>query len=149
MVDFPGGSDGKASAYNAGDLGSIPASGRSPGEGNGNHSTILAWKIPWTEDPGRLHTVHGVAESRTRLSDFTSLHFTSLQTKDNIEQNLRPWKKSVRWLWMIGERNLHQDLSFVGIVHICLLLQVSCIEVILLKSKKLRVGGEGLSMLPS
>lgn len=50
---------------------------------------------------------------------------------------------------MIGERNLHQDLSFVGIVHICLLLQVSCIEVILLKSKKLRVGGEGLSMLPS
>ena len=35
-LDFPGGSDGKASAYNAGDLGSIPGSGRSPGEGNGN-----------------------------------------------------------------------------------------------------------------
>ena len=34
--DFPGGSDGKVSAYNAGDLGSIPESGRSPGEGNGN-----------------------------------------------------------------------------------------------------------------
>ena len=34
--DFPGGSDGKVSAYNAGDLGSIPGSGRSPGEGNGN-----------------------------------------------------------------------------------------------------------------
>ena len=34
--DFPGGSDGKASAYNAGDLGSIPGLGRSPGEGNGN-----------------------------------------------------------------------------------------------------------------
>ena len=34
--DFPGGSDGKASARNAGDLGSIPGSGRSPGEGNGN-----------------------------------------------------------------------------------------------------------------
>ena len=33
---FPGGSDGKASAYNAGDLGSITESGRSPGEGNGN-----------------------------------------------------------------------------------------------------------------
>ena len=87
MVDFPGGSDGKASAYNAGDLGSIPASGRSPGEGNGNHSTILAWKIPWTEDPGRLHTVHGVAESRTRLSDFTSLHFTSHHFKLKIILN--------------------------------------------------------------
>ena len=35
-LDFPGGSDRKASAYNAGDLGSIPGSGRSPGEGNGN-----------------------------------------------------------------------------------------------------------------
>ena len=33
---FPGGSDGKASAYNAGNLGSVPGSGRSPGEGNGN-----------------------------------------------------------------------------------------------------------------
>ena len=35
ILDFPGGSDGKASAYNVGDLGSIPGSGRSPGEGNG------------------------------------------------------------------------------------------------------------------
>ena len=49
---FPGGSDGKASAYNAGDLGSIPGLGRSPGEGNGN--TLLPGKIPWTEEPGRL-----------------------------------------------------------------------------------------------
>ena len=36
LSDFPGGSDGKASAYKAGDMGSIPGSGRSPGEGNGN-----------------------------------------------------------------------------------------------------------------
>ena len=36
LKDFPSGSDGKASAYNAGDLGSVPGSGRSPGEGNGN-----------------------------------------------------------------------------------------------------------------
>ena len=36
MPGFPGGSDGKASACNAGDLGSIPGLGRSPGEGNGN-----------------------------------------------------------------------------------------------------------------
>ena len=35
-LDFPGGSDGKTSAYNAGDPGSIPGLGRSPGEGNGN-----------------------------------------------------------------------------------------------------------------
>ena len=36
ISDFPGGSDGRASAYNAGDLGSIPGSGRSSGKGNGN-----------------------------------------------------------------------------------------------------------------
>ena len=36
MLDFPGGSDGKVSVYNSGDLGLIPGSGRFPGEGNGN-----------------------------------------------------------------------------------------------------------------
>ena len=36
MIDFPGGSDGKASVYSAGDPGSVPGWGRSPGEGNGN-----------------------------------------------------------------------------------------------------------------
>ena len=45
---FPGGSGGKESACNAGDLGSIPGLGRSPGEGKGYHSSILAWRIPWT-----------------------------------------------------------------------------------------------------
>jgi len=39
---------------NAGDLGSIPGLGRSPGEVNGYHSSILSWRIPWTEEPGRL-----------------------------------------------------------------------------------------------
>ena len=37
---------------NAGEVGLIPGSGRSPGEENGNHSSILAWEIPWTEEPG-------------------------------------------------------------------------------------------------
>ena len=54
--DFPGGSDSKTSVYNAGDLGSIPGSGRSPGKGNATHSSILAWKIPWTEEPGGLQS---------------------------------------------------------------------------------------------
>ena len=33
------------------------------------HSSILAWRIPWTEESGGLHVVHGVTKSRTRLSD--------------------------------------------------------------------------------
>ena len=40
------------------DVGLIfPELERSPGEGNGNHSSILAWKIPWTEEPGRLQSM--------------------------------------------------------------------------------------------
>ena len=54
---LPGSSDSKASAYNAGDPGSILGSGRSPGERNAAHSSTLAWKIPWTEEPGRLHSM--------------------------------------------------------------------------------------------
>ena len=50
---FPGGSDGKESACNAGDLGKIPGLGRSHGEGNG-YSSTLVWRIPQSEEPGRL-----------------------------------------------------------------------------------------------
>ena len=47
----------KESACNArdtGDMGLIPESGRSPGSGHGTLLHILAWEIPWTEEPGRL-----------------------------------------------------------------------------------------------
>ena len=70
---FPGGSDDKASACSAGDLGLIPGLGRSPGEGNGNpfqYSCLensMDWGAWWA-------TVHGVAKSQTRLSNFTLLY---------------------------------------------------------------------------
>ena len=51
-MGFPGGSNSKESVCNAGDLGSVPRSGRSPGEEMATHSSILAWKISWTEEPG-------------------------------------------------------------------------------------------------
>ena len=54
---FPHSSVGKESTCNAGDPGSIPGSVRSPGEENGNHSSILDWKIPWTEEPGGLQSM--------------------------------------------------------------------------------------------
>ena len=50
---FPGGSDVKESAYNAEDSGSIPGSGRSLEKEMATHSSVLALKIPWTEEPGR------------------------------------------------------------------------------------------------
>ena len=46
-----------ASAGDARDVGLIPGLGRSPGEGNGNHSSILAWKIPWIGKPGMLQSM--------------------------------------------------------------------------------------------
>ena len=61
----------KVSAYKAGDLGSIPGSGRSLEKEMGTHSSTLAWKIPWAEEPCN----HGVAKSWTRLSGFISLHY--------------------------------------------------------------------------
>ena len=73
---FPGGLEGKASAHNAGDRGSIPESGRSPGEGNGNPLQYSCLENPM--DGGAWEAaVHGVTESWTQLSDFTILakHF--------------------------------------------------------------------------
>ena len=74
VSDFPVVSEGKVSVCNAGDLGSIPGSGRSPGEGNGTPLQYYCLENPM--DGGAWWAaVHGVAKSRTRLSDFTSLHF--------------------------------------------------------------------------
>ena len=77
---FPGGIEVKAPASNARDLGSIPGSGISPGEGNGNQLQYSCLENPMDGEAWQA-TVHGVAKSRTRLSDFTSLHFTSLLCK--------------------------------------------------------------------
>ena len=63
------GAEVKASACNVGDLASIPGPGRSPGEGNGNPLQYSCLENP---DRGAWWaTVHGVAKSRTQLSDFT------------------------------------------------------------------------------
>ena len=74
---FPGSSDGKVSACNAGDLGSFTGWGRSSGEGNGN---LLQYScLENSMDGGAWWaTVHGVTKSQTRLSDFTSFLFICL-----------------------------------------------------------------------
>ena len=67
---FPGGSDGKVSACNAGDTGLIPGSWRSPGEGNGN--PLQDFCLENCMDGGAWRaTAHGGAKSQTWLSDFT------------------------------------------------------------------------------
>ena len=73
-VDFPGGSDGKVSAYNVGDPGSIAGLAGYPGEGNGNPLQYSCLENPM--DAGFWEaTAHGVAKSPMRLSDFTFTFF--------------------------------------------------------------------------
>ena len=64
---FPGGSDGKESACSVGDLGSSLCWEAPLGKEMETHSIILAWRIPWTKEPGGLQPVG--LQSRTRLSD--------------------------------------------------------------------------------
>ena len=71
---FSGGSDGRASVCSVGDLGSIPGLGRSPGEGNGSPLHYSCLENP-VDGGAWWAKVHGVTKSRTRLSDFPSLHF--------------------------------------------------------------------------
>ena len=64
---LPCGSDSKESAYNSRDLGFIPGLRSSLEKKMATHSHILAWRIPWTEEPGRLQTMG--SQSQTQLSD--------------------------------------------------------------------------------
>ena len=73
-----GGSEGKESTCNVGDLGLIPGLGRSLEEGVATHSSIPAWRIPMDRGAWRA-TVRGVAKSRTRLSD--AVQFSSVLSR--------------------------------------------------------------------
>ena len=87
--EFPGGSDGKASTYKAGDPGSIPELGRSPGEGNDNplQSPVFL--------PGKSHgqrSLGGYSPWGRKESDTTErLHFTSRELQKNPIQCLHKW----------------------------------------------------------
>ena len=55
---FPGDSNSKESAYNSGDPGSLPESGRSPEKEVATHSSVLSWRIPGTEEPGIIGEIY-------------------------------------------------------------------------------------------
>ena len=112
-MGFPGGSDGKASVCNAGDLGSIPGSGRFP------------WRRKWQPTPvhlpGKFHGLRSlvgyspwVAKSRTRLSDFT---FTYLPLRFTIIKELLHFSISfVPFCWIIPKQ-----ISNIILFHPCIL----------------------------
>ena len=72
---FPGGSDGEESVGNARDLGSIAGWEDPLEEGMATHSSVLAWRIPWTEEPGGLQSMEsdGTESWRSDLGQFMSL----------------------------------------------------------------------------
>ena len=88
---FLGSSDGKESACTAGDLGSIPGSGRSPREGNEwqIHSSILAWRILWSEEPGTEESIG----SQRAGHDWVTNTFKRKQ-----ERNLNQWHSETKWM---------------------------------------------------
>ena len=95
-LGFSGGSEVKASACNAGELGSIPGLGRSPGEGNGYPIQYSCLENPM--DRGAWWAIlHGVAKSQTRLSDFTLATFivpeVYILVGDRKEYPFYSWKE--------------------------------------------------------
>ena len=89
---FPGGSQGKESAYNAGDPGLVPGLGRFPGEGNGYPLQYSCLGNPM--DGGAWWAaVHGIAKSRTRLSDFPfTFHFHALEKEMATHPSVLAWR---------------------------------------------------------
>ena len=65
---FPGGASGKEPhAKDMRDVGLITGTGRFPGGGHATHYSIVAWRIPWIEEPGRLQSIGSHRVSQTRL----------------------------------------------------------------------------------
>ena len=80
------------------------------------HSSTLAWRIPWTEEPGRLHTVHGVVKSWTRLSDFSfTFHSHALEKEMATHSSVLAWRIPGRGepggLLSVGSHRVRHDWS--------------------------------------
>ena len=87
MQDFPGGLDGKASAYNARDSGSSLGPEDLLEKEMAIHSSILAWKIPWMEEPGRLQST----ESQKVRHDWTTSLSLTNSSREGVEAAFWCW----------------------------------------------------------
>ena len=79
-MGFPVGSDSKESACNVGDLGSIPGSVRSPGERMATHPSIIACRISWTEEPGRLQSMESQRVGHDRATKTFTREYLALSS---------------------------------------------------------------------
>ena len=110
---FPGGSDGKESACSAGDMGSIPGSGRPPEKGMATHSIILAWRIPWTEEPCGLYSPWGCKEPDTteqltqkQIKEYKFSVIRKISSEDTIHRVVTLVNSMVLYTWKLLGENL-------------------------------------------
>ena len=92
-LGFPGSSVGKEFTCNAGGPGLIPGWGRTPGKEMAAHSSILVWKIPWTEEPGRLQSM-GLKRVRHDLVTKPPLEVHNI-TYGVVLENKRKYKQNL------------------------------------------------------
>ena len=97
---FPGGSDSKDSAWNAGDPASIPGLGTSTGEGN---ATPLAWEIPWTEKCGGLQSVGSQRVRYDWVTIFTSVFLQARHVVTNFILTKIQWEGLSSWISLTDE----------------------------------------------
>ena len=104
---FPNGSAGKESTCKAGDTGdsgSVPGSGRSPGGGHATHSSTLAWRIPWTEEPGGLQSMGSQRVEHAWV------------TKHSTYEEAEAWRGQVHewvlWRWLFSHLILLKSSLF-------------------------------------
>ena len=91
---FPGGTNAKNPSASAGDIrdtGSIPELGRSPAGGTATHCSILAWRIPWTEEPGRLRSIgsHRVGHDWSNLAHMHASKVRKMEVQ--MERIVNSW----------------------------------------------------------
>ena len=109
---FPGGSVGKEFPCNAGDTGevdSIPESGRSSGGGHGNPLQYFAWRIPWTEEPGRLQSI-GSQRVRDDWSDWANMGIQF--SKYHLFSFL------IEWCWHSSQKSVDNTYMFISVLSI-------------------------------
>ena len=92
---FPCSSVSKDSASNAGDLGLILGSRRSPEKEMATHSSILAWRIPWTEEPGGLQSMMSKTWTRLSNSPTTTILFVCPLTVSQVSKCA--WRPIRKW----------------------------------------------------
>ena len=78
-----------ANAGDAGDMGSFPRSGRSPGEGNGNPLQNSCWEIPWTEEPGGPQFIRLLRTGHDLVTEHTHTHAMIYRVAFTLEAFLK------------------------------------------------------------